>query len=180
MAKSLQDQLLRAGLVNENQSKKIKADKRKQKKQRQNSKLDSVDENQLLLQKVAADKAAKDRQLNLQKKQQADKKAIAAQIRQLIELNREAHDPEGVAYNFEVDGKVKTLYLSAPVRAQLVKGRLAIAKLDNRYELIPAAVAEKISQRDASNIISVTNTKAQNDTEDDPYADFQVPDDLMW
>jgi len=57
---------------------------------------------------------------------------------------------------------------------------VAIAKLNDSYELLPAAAAEKIMQRD-QDVIVVLNKNEQNEVaEDDPYADYQIPDDLMW
>jgi len=61
----------------------------------------------------------------------------------------------------------------------LSRGQLAIAKLEDSYYLIPAPVAAKIAQRDTNTVIShAENT--QLSTEEDPYADYQIPDDLMW
>jgi hypothetical protein len=71
------------------------------------------------------------------------------------------------------------------------RGIIAIAKLINKgspeYFLIPAEAARKISERDSASIVllndySQQGTRNQQDQqqEDDPYADFQVPDDLMW
>ena len=48
-----------------------------------------------------------------------------------------------------------------------------------KKNLVPAAVAEKITQRQAESIV-VLNAKQQQEDEDDPYADFKIPDDLMW
>ena len=62
----------------------------------------------------------------------------------------------------------------------LSSGRLAIAKLDERYELVPMAVAEKIKQRDEQCIILREHNEKQEVDENDPYADYQIPDDLMW
>ncbi len=46
---------------------------------------------------------------------------------------------------------------------------------------MPAGVAEKIRQRDESVILLLnTRSAAEQVEEDDPYADFQIPDDLMW
>ena len=48
---------------------------------------------------------------------------------------------------------------------------------------MPTAVAEKIKQRDESLVVMLTeNTgvNADQEDEDDPYADFKIPDDLMW
>ncbi|MDH5217795.1 MAG: DUF2058 domain-containing protein, partial [Gammaproteobacteria bacterium] len=58
--------------------------------------------------------------------------------------------------------------------------RLAIAKLGGVYELVPTAVAEKIKQRDEQYIITTGNRDEAEPDENDPYADFQIPDDLMW
>ena len=106
--------------------------------------------------------------------------AIVAQIRQLIETSR-AKDTEGeVVYNFTDGNVVKRLYVSELVHKHITAGRLAIARLDDNYELVPTAVAEKIKQRDAQYIIESAQTSEVEQNEDDPYADYKIPDDLMW
>ncbi|MCB1676070.1 MAG: DUF2058 family protein, partial [Halioglobus sp.] len=56
--------------------------------------------------------------------------------------------------------------------------------LDGRYELLPAAAAEKIRQRDVQTIVLLNTRRAgaPGDTADvdDPYAQYVIPDDLMW
>ncbi|MBB8395098.1 DUF2058 family protein, partial [Escherichia coli] len=52
--------------------------------------------------------------------------------------------------------------------------------LTTTYAIIPASVADKIAQRDASSIVLHSALSAEEQDEDDPYADFKVPDDLMW
>ncbi|MDQ9338253.1 DUF2058 family protein, partial [Escherichia coli] len=42
-----------------------------------------------------------------------------------------------------------------------------------------ASVADKIAQRDASSIVLHSALSAEEQDEDDPYADFKVPDDLI-
>jgi len=58
---------------------------------------------------------------------------------------------------------------------------LAIAKLSNDYKLVPKAIAEKINLR-STDFIIILNDKVESEEidEDDPYADYQIPDDLMW
>ena len=63
---------------------------------------------------------------------------------------------------------------------QLVAGSLSIIKVDDGHELVPARVAQKISQRDPSCVISLGTGRPENIDADDPYADYKVPDDLMW
>jgi len=182
MAISLQDQLLNSGLIDKSKANQVKKGKYKQSKQQRNSKTTQTDEATALAQKALAEKQAKDRKLNQQQKAEAEEKAIIAQIKQLIKTNAQAKPKgdDGVAYNFSDNNKVKTIYVHETALKHISNGKLAIVKYDALYEVVPAPVAEKIKQRDA-NFVLVMNDKTQEETSsDDPYADFQIPDDLMW
>ncbi len=172
---SLQEQLLKAGLASNAKAKQIKANKHKESKLQKHNNVQIVDEVALQVQKVKNEQLAKDRELSALQKKQAEQKATVAQIRQLIELHRKPHDDEnGVAYHFSDNNKVKTIYVAESVREQLIKGSLAIVKFDQQYELVQADIAEKIRLRDAACVVLV------NKVADDPYAAYQIPDDLMW
>jgi hypothetical protein len=178
---SLQDQLLKSGLVSTAQAKTAKSDKRKQTQLQRKNNVTGVDEAKELVQKAQAEKAERDRELNQLKKQQEEQKHLLAQVKQLIELNKQPKDPDGLAYHFNVNNKVKTLYVSETMREQIIRGRLAIVKLGESYEVVSSDVAKKISLRDAASVI-VNNEpgSAAVDNKDDPYAEYQIPDDLMW
>jgi len=182
VAISLQEQLLKAGLVKEKQFKKSKSDKRKQILQQLHSKAGVVDETKEAAKLALAQKTERDREVAKEKNKASEVKAIAAQIRQIITLNRQAKNTGDVAYNFVDDKKVKTFYVDTATVAHLSQGRLAIAKLDNQYEMVPQSAALKIQSRDPSYIIvcNEQSKKADGTEEDDPYADYKVPDDLMW
>jgi len=180
MAISLQDQLLNSGLTNKSKVNKSKKEKYKQSKEQRNSKTTQTNEATLLAQKTLAEKQAKDKALNQKQKAAADKKAIIAQINQLIKLNIQARDDEGTAYNFTDDNKVKTIYVNDKVSKAISKGQLAIVRYAAHYEVVATAVAEKISQRDASFVVLLNDSVEEDIAADDPYADFQIPDDLMW
>ena len=182
-ATSLQDQLLNSGLANKNQSKKIRANKRKQNKSQQHNNTIVEDENKQAVLQVKQEKIERDKQLNLQQQQQAEQKAVIAQIKQLIEKNRQPQDNEnGVVYHFTDQDKVKRLYVSETIKKQISLGQLAIVKLQQSYELVPLIIAEKIAQRDSHYVILINEKPSQETTSqtDDPYADYQIPDDLMW
>lgn len=185
MGNSLFDQLQKTGLVDDKKAKKVKQSlyKEKTKNKKQKGKKGAApqpNEAARLAQKAQAEKVERDRRLNRLKKEEADRKAIAAQIKQLIVSNR-IQDGEGdVVYNFTDGNVVKRLYVSEAVHKHLVAGRLAIARLGEAYELVPAVVADKIRQRDEQCIISCESSAADEPAEDDPYADYQIPDDLMW
>ena len=84
-----------------------------------------------------------------------------------------------IAYNFTHDNKIKRIYVSAAVQTHLVAGRLMIVCQGDANELVPRVIADKIAERDASLVVQVNKTCTEVDA-DDPYAAFQIPDDLMW
>ena len=178
---SLQEQLLKSGLVSSAKAKNIKSDKHKQEQLKRNNNITVVDEAKELVQKALAEKVEKDRALNLQIKEQEQQKHLQAQIKQLIELNKQPREPDGLAYHFTDENKVKTLYVSETMREALIKGRLAIVKLGKNYEVVAAEVAKKISLRAATSVVIHNEQSAETiDNKDDPYAAFEIPDDLMW
>ncbi|NOY67160.1 MAG: DUF2058 domain-containing protein [Gammaproteobacteria bacterium] len=182
MNNPFQEQLLKAGLVTKQQVQKANQSKHKnKKKQKQRSKKEkAVDETALNARKVAKEKADLDRELNRKKEEDARNKAISIEINQLIENNlvKRGEDCE-LVYNFEHMGKVKRIYINDKLKVQVMDGRLGIARIEGRYELVPEAVAKKIQQRNEKRII-LFDSKDQVVDENDPYADYQIPDDLKW
>lgn len=179
MANSLRDQLLKVGLVDEKKLKKARQNQRKKNKQQRNKKANSVDQDQLKAEQALAEKVERDRKLNLQRQQQAERKAILAQIKQLIENNKQPQDDGDIPYNFIDDKKIKRIYVTEETRQQLIKGRLAIVKLNDVYEIVPTPIAEKIRIRDEKCVVPI-DTSQKSDAEDEAYADYRVPDDLIW
>ena len=178
---SLQEQLLKSGLVSSAHAKSAKYDKRKQTQQQRQNNITVVDEAKELVKKAQAEKAERDRELNQLIKQQEEQKHLIAQVKQLIELNKLPKDADGIAYRFNDQNKVKTLYLSETMRDQIIRGKLAVVKLGTNYEVVSSEVAKKISLRDAGSVIVDNELIASTvDYNDDPYAGYQIPDDLMW
>jgi hypothetical protein len=181
MGNSLFEQLKKSGLVDDKKAKKAKQSQHKNQKQK-NKKGTATQpgEAALLAQKAQAEKIERDRQLNQVKKEAIEHKAITAQIKQLIETNRIEDSAGDVVYNFTDARVVKHIYISEQAHKSLMSGRLAIAKLGDGYELVPMPVADKIRQRDEQYIITCEQTTETEPAEDDPYANYSIPDDLMW
>ncbi len=179
---SLQDQLLKAGLIDSKKAKQANKEKRKETNVARRSAEPVVDEVKQSAEQARLEKAERDRELNRQRNAEQEQKAIAAQVKQLIENHRQ---PKGagqndVEYNF-TDGKlIKKMRVSPLVLEQVARGVLAVVKLGEGYEVVPRVVADKIALRDEKSVL-VANVKAQQQTdEDDPYKDYVIPDDLMW
>jgi uncharacterized protein YaiL (DUF2058 family) len=172
---SLKDQLMKAGLADAKKARKAEHEKRQQAKD------PNAETAQQLAQKAQADKAERDREMNRAQQEEKQRRELAAQIRQLIERHRIARSGGEVAYQFTDEKKVKKLYVTAAQQSQLVKGQVGIVRLGEGYELVPAVVAEKIRQRDIAAVVLLNTRAAEAAADpDDPYAAYQIPDDLMW
>lgn len=177
MAKSLQDQLLKAGLANKKQA--VRAKKAKNSKEKlKRAGVEVTDEAEQLAKQAEAEKLAKDRELNRQKTERANQQAIQAQIKQLISLNRITERGD-IEFRFPEGKLVKTLLLTERQRTAVVNGQLAVVKIDDAYDIVPRKVASKIAERDDTRVL-VCHDDSGDIPEDDEYSDYQVPDDLMW
>jgi uncharacterized protein YaiL (DUF2058 family) len=176
---SLQDQLLNAGLTNNAKARTVRTEKRKQDKKQRNNKVEIIDETKQLVEEAKAKLVEKDKLLNEQRNKAAELKQIGQQIIQLIKINKLPQDPDGVAYNFTDQNKVKVIYISEEIRNKIISGRLAIVKAGTKYEVVASEVAQKIKQRDEQAIIVLFSDNKEQ-TEDDEYQGYEIPDDLMW
>jgi len=180
MADSLQDQLRKAGLVSDKQAKKAARVKHAADMERKAHGV-QADDPVAEAQRTRADKARKDKALNEARDREAAAKALAAQIRQLITLNVQSRDGGDVAFNFKDERAIRKLLVTKRQQDALADGRLAVVRFDDRYELVPAAVAAKIRLRDTNTVVvqNDASNRAVPDA-DDPYAKFTIPDDLDW
>ena len=176
---SLQEQLLKAGVVDKKKAKHIKQEKRKAAKRIPKGQ-EQVDETREQVKRSMEEKAQRDRDLNRKQQEEADSKALRAQVIQLIRMNRIDRRGGDVPHQFSDDGKIKKLHVTPKLQDELIRGRIAIARLDGGYELLPAAEAMKIMERDEHSVVLLNDPVTDQVDEDDPYAQYQIPDDLMW
>ncbi len=111
MPDSMQDQLRKIGLVNDKKLRKAQRVKHAAEMERKAHGA-SADDPAVAAQKARAEKAARDRALNEERDQQASPKALQAQVRQLIELNRQPRDGGDYAFNFNDGRAVKKLLVT--------------------------------------------------------------------
>ena len=178
--KSLRDQLLTAGLTD---NKSVK-DVRKQ-KQRQNRKFrktgSEAPEIARQAEQAQRDKSNRDKELKRLRQVEAEKKAHLAQIRQLIDTSKIERTEGEVVFHFTIHGRIKNIHVTTEQREQLARNQIAIAIAGaDQVELVPRVVAEKIALRDSSRIIQNRTEEPITSMEDDPYADYKIPDDLIW
>ncbi|WP_122755231.1 DUF2058 domain-containing protein [Pseudomonas viridiflava] len=176
---SLRDQLLKAGLVNQKQAKQVGKEKQKEQRLVHKGQAQVDDSQKRAAQEALAEKVKRDQELNRQQQEKVEQKARTAQVKQLIEASRLPKLTTEDYYNFVDDKKVKRISVNALVRNKLSSGSLAIVHHGGGYEIIPREAALKIQERDPRRIV-LLNTSTEAPDADDPYAAYQVPDDLMW
>jgi uncharacterized protein YaiL (DUF2058 family) len=181
-ANPLQEQLLKAGLVKKS---KVAEVAREQHKARHAKGQGEPSEIQLEAERARAEKAERDRALAAERKAQARIAELRAQARQIIEDKKVPRAGE-IEYRFTAGGAIRTLLVNESLRKLLGSGALVIAQLGDRYELLPRVAGDKVRERDASMIVldhgqASDAERAASTSEDDAYyAQFQVPDDLVW
>ncbi len=116
MGSSLQEQLLKAGLVSEQKVRQARTDKRKQGRQPGGR---TADPGQVAAQKARDEKAERDRDLNRKREEAARRKAVTAEVVEIIRSHRVPRDTGDTAYHF-VDGKmVRRIYVTAEQRVSV-------------------------------------------------------------
>ena len=184
MSLSLRDQLLQAGLVSQKQVNEAERQEQRQKQQAHHAKNGPKHKRPPLVEPPPARsvdpvKLARDQELNRRKQEKAQKKALAAQIKQLIEQNRLPPLEGGEPYSFLDGNKIRRIAVSAAARARLGRGDLTIVRHDGGYDLVPATIAARIRERDERAVVPLT-VAPETPPVDEAYQKFTVPDDLIW
>jgi len=179
MRNLLQEQLLKAGLVNKAKAAQVV---REQTKQRQGKTPAPPSTEQVDAQRLQVERAERDRALAAERNAQSRANEQRAQVRQIVEMHKVKREGE-IAYRFTDGDMIKSLLVNEPLRAQLANGTLVIVRHDSGYELLPRPAADKVYDRDAAMIVldhGRVEAIAQTSGDDEYYKQFQVPDDLIW
>ena len=175
---SLSDQLLKAGLVTEDQVKKA-AEKPKakqkftgnrndsQKKQsptprkkpvsNQRPKREATDLEQFYKERSTLERNEK--QEAIRKKKEADKikKETNDKINKLITANLKNDDSAEIRYNFVVGTTIKYLFVTEKQQEELAEGSLAITFLGGKRSLIPIDTAKEIAALNPNKIVIIAS-----------------------
>ena len=176
----LQAQLLKAGLVKQS---KVAEVAREQHKARHAKAPAEPSDIQRDAERARADKAERDRALAAERKAAARVAELRAQARQIIE-DKKVPRAGDIEYRFTADGAIRTLLVDENLRKLLSSGAMVIARSGERYEVLPRVAGDKVRERDASLIVldhgQDAGAQAAASEDDAYYAQFQVPDDLVW
>lgn len=180
MANALQEQLLKAGLASKQKVRDVKTQKRRDKKAR-------VDDGSSALKLEIAEQkrlqAKKDKALNEQRFAEATARGqVRGLVSEFTQFAIKIPSHAEIKFNYTLDNKIYSVYIDEKIQSELLKGQLGIVRYEDKSYLVPHKLAERVNllvpqwcgylwQQDAGKAVEV---------EDDPYADYAIPDDLMW
>ena len=164
MGNSLREQLLKAGLVSTKEVKKARHEERVKKKKNKGKNSSGESRESSIAREERLAYEARNRELNQQRNEERKRRENAAQVRQLILKNRltlEDRDDDE-PYHFVVGKRIKKLFLAEKITQQLTSGQLAIARLDGKFEMVPAGVARQIAERDRKSLVVFHDSKGNS------------------
>ena len=199
MSMSLRDQLLAAGLGSKQQAKKARDDENRNRHRQQHQQGrqqvggGGPGAGRPPAPRVDAAKLARDQELERKKREKAERRERAAQVKQIVDQHALPRLETDDFYNFVHDGRIARIAVDAARRAALVAGALAVVRTHGQYFVVPAEALPKLRERDPRAVVShhgaegasgvsagEGQTAGEGAAVDDPYAAFKVPDDLMW
>ena len=189
MSSSLLDQLLKAGLVNQDKLKSVEKEKKKkhhlaytQKAVKEELEAEKKQRSEEL---KAFDQAKREQDLEKNKQIQAEKNKKAARIeaRRLIDEKRQNDINAEERFNFSSDGKkIRYVRVTAAQKQQLGKGDLGICRNDRDgmdYPILPRDAMlrlieiEKIEGGRWVYVLNDPNDKPENDEWESAWAEFE-------
>jgi len=174
---SLKKQLLQAGLTTSKRARRAAHEQRQEQNRVKKGESQSA---AALARQRQAEQAERSRLLNEQRQAEQRQRALHAEIQQLIDTHKVAREGGEASYQFLADKRVARIYLPKQLIQPLATGQMGIVQWQERYEVLPREALERLAERDEAVIVSWHKESEQAAAEDDPYADFPIPDDLMW
>ena len=103
------------------------------------------------------------------------------EIRRILDAEAEKPEPEGdTPFHFARGDRLKRLYVSADQRMRLSAGELAIVGFRGRHHLVPLAAGERVRELRPEVFVFIAAGEAGADAAVEGYEGFEVPDELMW
>lgn len=168
MSDSLRDQLLQAGFK-QPAKEPAKGKQRHNRKPKKNGNPTSGQRDQ---------RPAKAQEQSATDAAAAERKAIKAKIKTLIESTETKDFAGDVVYRFTLQNRIRELHVKEDIRKQLVDGSLTITRLNGSTRLVPVAVVDQIRELNPEWAVVTMQSGSSDDNEG--YEDFAVPDDIVW
>lgn len=192
LANSMQEQLLALGLATEKQAKKVRHEKRgRRKKARARpapapvepaGPVDGRSARRLEADRKRTQEIARDARLARTAGKRDAREQARRRLRELIGGYRQNAEGADLPLHFPRGKRIKKIHVTEEQRRRLLGGELAVIGFEGGHFIVAAKVVDELRALDAELFVHhVEPGDAAPAGEADPdYAEYQVPDDLVW
>ena len=178
---SLQEQLMKSGLINKQKAKQAQTEKRRKAKQKKKKGAVEVSEIQLSINEQKQLQKNQDLEKNRKTQAELDARSAHGKLIQMIAQHCEKNYQGEIDYHFTYDNKVKRIAVNEKIQQGLIRGMLAICVLNEEFYLINKEASAILADIDQSVLVALHDkVEPLVSEEEDPYAEFAIPDDLIW
>jgi len=178
---SLQEQLMKSGLINKQKAKQAQTEKRRKAKQKKKKGTVEVSEVQSSINEQKQLQKNQDLEKNRKTQAELDARSAHGKLIQMIAQHCEKNYQGEIDYHFTYDNKVKRIAVNEKIQQGLIRGMLAICVLNEEFYLINKEASAILADIDQSVLVALHDkVEPLVSEEEDPYAEFAIPDDLIW
>ena len=106
---------------------------------------------------------------------------LNVEIRRILDAEAEKAEPDSdTPFHFARGDRLKRLYVSADQRRRLAAGELAIVGFRGRHHLVPRRAGERVLELRPEVFVFIETAEAGADATVDGYEGYEVPDSLVW
>lgn len=193
MARSLRDELLKAGLVTREQA--SRAERGSRPRSKPAGKRTASNERGERRRRAASPASGRESRESRQSSQTSSPVPVRPpapdpeeQVRRLnVEIRRildaEAEKVEGetdTPFHFPRGQRLKRLYVSEDQRRRLTGGELAIVGFRGRHHLVPRLAGERVRELRQEVFVFIANSDGGAEEVEAGYEGYEVPDELVW
>lgn len=107
-------------------------------------------------------------------------KAQREAVRRFLREHRVNSGEGEIPYHFQEGTSVRKIWVTPQQREALMLGHLVIVPRNERYYVIDAAQAESLRSLDPLAEVILAEASSERIDDDPAYKDFPIPDDLVW
>jgi len=176
MAKTLQDQLIQAGLAEPDQARKPAGKRGKPARRGPKKRKAGKDEARRAQSPRQTRDAAASPDADAQEPVPRNAREATAWARRIVAGARLDRRKADIPFRYTLGQRVKEITVTREQQRQLAAGEAAIVNIEGRFDVVPRAAAERVARLDARAVVLLNEPGADDAAE----AEHPVPDDLMW
>ena len=103
------------------------------------------------------------------------------EIRRILDAEAEQPVPQGeTPFHFARGERLKRLYVSEDQRRRLTAGELAIVGFGGRHHLVPRRAGDRVRELREEVFVFIAATESESVDMEQGYEGFEIPDGLIW